>query len=302
MHLSTDGHKSDLVIFAPEQVKPTDAVIFLHPALGTPAGYYLKLAEQLCQRNSWVVAIGELRGNASSSLRASRSVDWGYWEVSTYDMPANLAKLRSLYPDGPLYLMGHSIGGIMISLYLARVRAEGNMKAYDDIQGMLIIASGSLYHKTYPKSRIWYVAFLIMMLVYIFGYLPGKRIKLGNIEAKTLMLDWAHEIRTGRCEPKNCPHDDISGELKRFNKPVHFISFDKDNYVPHESTARLATFFPEETTTHLKVDPKEYDELKVLNTNALHFRWARGEVILPMIEDFFVPNIKKANAQLQATA
>ena len=267
----------------------------MHPALGTPAGYYMKLAEKLCERNSWVIAIEELRGNASSSWRASRGVDWGYWHIPTYDLPANLAKLRSLYPDGPLYLMGHSIGGIMISLYVSRLLAEGDQKAYDDIQGLIIIASGSLYHKIYPKF-IWYVAIVITFMVYLFGYLPGKRMKLGNIEAKSLMLDWAYEIRTGDCIPRNCPHENISGYLKRFNKPVHLISFDKDNYVPHESTARLATFFPEETTTHLKVDPNDYDELKVLNKNALHFRWARGDVICPMIEDFLKPNIEKAIA------
>lgn len=291
-----------MVVFAPEHVKPTDAVILMHPALGTPAGYYMKLAEQLCERNSWVIGIEELRGNASSSVRASRGSDWGYWQIPSFDMPANLAKLRSLYPDGPLYLMGHSIGGIMISLYVAKQLAEKNKEAFDDIQGMLIIASGSLYHKNYPNPRIWYIAFLIMFLVYVFGYLPGKHLKLGNIEAKSLMLDWAHEIRTGRCEPKLCPHPNIAGELKKFNKPVHFISFDKDSYVPHESTARLATFFPEETTTHLKVDPNDHDELKGLNKNALHFRWARGEVILPMIEDFFKPNIAKANAATQRSS
>lgn len=288
------------MVFAPEKVKPTDAVVFIHPALGTPAGYYHKLAENLSERNSWVVAVTELRGNATSSLRAKRGVDWGYWEIPTYDLPAALSKLRSLYPSGPLYLMGHSIGGIMLSLYSAKLIAEEKKDLLADIQGLIIVASGSLYYQTYPK-KIWYVSIFITLLVFIFGYLPGKYFKLGGFEAKTLMLDWAHEIRTGKCEPKNCPHANIADQLKRFNKPTYLISFDKDNYVPHESTARLASLFPAETTSHLKVDPNDHDELKNLDKNALHFKWARGETILPILEEWLKPNIASANARLNGT-
>jgi predicted alpha/beta hydrolase len=173
----------------------------------------------------------------------------------------------------------------MMSLYTAKLSAERS-KDLDDIAGILIIASGSLYHKNYPNPRIWWIGWLIVLIVYIFGYFPGKKLMNfgGSAEAKGLMLDWATEIRTGVCQPVGCPHDDIASHLKRIKQPVLLVSFDKDAFVPHESTARLASFFPEKQVTHIKIDPNDHVELKPLNKTALHFKWARGEMILPIIE------------------
>ena len=280
----TDGHSFELMIFSPENHRAGIPVVLIHPALGTPAGYYLKLAESLCSRNNWIVAITELRGNGSSSWRASRSVNWTYWTIPTQDIPASMQLLRSVHPTGPLFLMGHSIGGVMMSLYASKLQLE-NSAILNEIAGILIIASGSLYYKTYPNPRIWWISWFIVFLAYVFGYMPGKLVNFGGTsEAKGLMLDWAHEIRTGVCRPTGCPHKNIARVLKQIDKPVLFISFDKDSFVPHESAARFASFYNESRVTHIKVDPNDYDELKVLNKTALHFKWARGEAVLPLIE------------------
>jgi predicted alpha/beta hydrolase len=292
-----DGHSSDLVVFAPSDSKSGLPVVLIHPALGTPAGYYFKLAESLSSRNNWVVAVTELRGNGSSSWRASRKVNWAYWTVPSIDIPANVKQLRSLYPTGPFYLMGHSIGGIMLPLYLAKLQAEQSSDL-DDIAGIVIIASGSLYYKTYPKPSIWWIAWLVILMSYLFGYFPGKLMNFGGkAEARGLMLDWAREIRTGVCQPVGCPHPNIAQELKKLKKPALLVSFDKDSFVPHESTARLASFFDETHATHIKIDPNEHEELKDLNKTALHFKWARGEMILPIVENYLKPHIEKHNTR-----
>lgn len=281
-----DGRSSELLIFAHDDAPSNAPVVLIHPALGTPAGYYMKLADSLAKRNKWVVAVEELRGNASSSWRASRKVDWTYWTIPTQDIPANIRKLRSIHPFGPLYLMGHSIGGVMMSLYTTKLVAEKSPEL-DDIAGILIIASGSLYYKTYPKPSIWWVSWFVVALAFIFGFFPGKILNFGGkAEAKGLMLDWAQEIRTGVCKPTGCPHNNIIAHLKSVQKPVLFISFDKDAFVPHESAARFASFYPQDHVTHIKIDPNDHEELKALDKTALHFKWARGESMLPFIENW----------------
>lgn len=194
---------------------------------------------------------------------------------------------------GPFYLMGHSIGGIMLPLYLAKLQAEKSSDL-DDVAGIMIIASGSLYYKNYPNPQIWWIAWLVILVSYLFGYFPGKMLKFGGkAEAKGLMLDWASEIRTGVCQPVGCPHPNVAQELKHVKKPALLVSFDKDSFVPHESTARLASFFDENYATHIKIDPNDHEELKDLNKTALHFKWARGEMILPIIESWLQPHIQQ---------
>jgi hypothetical protein len=60
----------------------------------------------------------------------------------------------------------------MASLNAAKLSAEQS-KDLDDIAGILFIISGSLYHKNYPNPRIWWIGWLILLSVYIFGYFPG---------------------------------------------------------------------------------------------------------------------------------
>jgi predicted alpha/beta hydrolase len=290
--VQTDGHCSELAVFTPNNAKPGTSIVLIHPALGTPAGYYMKLAEALSSRNNLIVAVQELRGNGTSSWRASRKVDWTYWTCPSQDIPANIRTLRYLHPTGPLYLMGHSIGGIMISLYMCKLKVEESRRL-DEIAGLLIIASGSLYYKSYPKPSIWWISWLVVCMAYLFGFFPGKMLNFGGkAEAKGLMLDWAQEIRTGNCVPTGCPYPNLVDAMKKIDKPVLLISFDKDAFVPHESAERLATFFSESRVTHLKVDPKDHEELKSLNKTALHFKWARGQTVLPMIETWLKPQLE----------
>ena len=102
---AADGHRWTLLARAPQ--RPRARLLWL-PALGVAARHYLPLAEALAARGV-DTRLHEWRGNGSSSLRASRTQDWGYRELLALDLPASVATLPV---DGvPLLLGGHSLGG-----------------------------------------------------------------------------------------------------------------------------------------------------------------------------------------------
>jgi predicted alpha/beta hydrolase len=169
---------------------------------------------------------------------------------------------------------------------MSKLSAERN-KDLDDIAGILIIASGSAYHKIYPDPRMLLIGWITILVVYILGFFPGKVFKLGGSkEPKSFMLDWTSDIRYGLFNIRECPHNNVHSHLKNIKQPVLFISFDKDSFVPHESASHFASLFPEKQVKHIKVDPQDHEELKHLNRHALHFKWARGEMVLPLIENW----------------
>ena len=101
-----DGHRFELLARVPTQ--PRARLLWL-PALGVAARHYLPYAEALAARGI-AVYLHEWRGNGSSSLRPSRTQDWGYREILEHDLPASLAQMPEDAAT-PLIIGGHSLGG-----------------------------------------------------------------------------------------------------------------------------------------------------------------------------------------------
>ena len=77
----SDGPTFELTVGRPSQ---PEAVLFFVPAMGVEASYYGPFIEALSQRGV-LVAICDLRGHGTSSLRPRRSVDFGYREIVELD-------------------------------------------------------------------------------------------------------------------------------------------------------------------------------------------------------------------------
>ena len=86
---ATDGHRWTLL--AHEPARPRARLLWL-PALGVAARHYLPLAEALATHGV-ATHLHEWRGNGSSTLRPSRTQDWGYRERLALDLPASVAAL-----------------------------------------------------------------------------------------------------------------------------------------------------------------------------------------------------------------
>ena len=130
-----DGCRSAVTRYCGDRDGPAFIIL---PAMGVPADYYAPLADAVAQLGIGAVT-ADLRGHGYSSLRASRKVDFGYHDMIAHDLPAVVAATRKHFPDNPIYLLGHSLGGQLGVFYASRFPGH--------VAGIVLVASCSVYFK-----------------------------------------------------------------------------------------------------------------------------------------------------------
>jgi predicted alpha/beta hydrolase len=223
---SGDGSVSGITVYP--VADPGAAVIICMPAMGVSARHYGSLAEALA-RLGWNVITADLRGNGQSRIRAGRGCDFGYQDMVIYDWPAVVAKAASLFPHSSRILFGHSLGGQLSALYMARAPGE--------ISGLILVSAPSVYYRGWPLPLSLGLLFLSQMsrlIAQVLGYFPGRRLGFGGTEARTVVKDWAYAVRTGQYAPKNadCNYEEL---MHAIIAPVLAISFCDDRFSPKKA-------------------------------------------------------------------
>ena len=259
-----DGATSVITVFAGD-FSPDSPVLICMPAMGVPAKFYEPLASPVLEEG-WHLVTADLRGNGLSSVRASREVSFGYHEMVTFDWPAVVEKVKALFPGAPLYLLGHSLGGQLSTLYLA-----ANPGA---CSGLIVVATPSVYFGgwDFPLNLgVLAGTQLACAIAGILGYFPGRKIGFGGAEARGVIRDWAHTGRTGRYEPAGSPVD-FESLLGEMELPVLSISFEEDLLAPERAVANLCTKMKKCRITHHLMKDEDLG----------HFQWVRNPQ--PVIE------------------
>ena len=255
---ASDGHTFELMVETPEH---PHAALFFFPAMGVEAGYYAGFAQALSDRGIFV-AIADLRGHGTSSLRPRRGIDFGYREIVELDLPAAISTLRDRAPDVPLYLGGHSLGGQLVLLHVAATQP--------DIAGMVFVACAIPYYRNWQGiSRAWIrlVAVLFPAVGFLLGYVPGDRLGFGGTEARTLMRDWAHNARTARYEPIGSGVD-YESALENLRVELVTVNIDGDEMAPPNAVDFMFEKVPHAHGVRVEARLSE-------KKPGAHVRWAR---------------------------
>ncbi|MFF3085160.1 alpha/beta fold hydrolase [Streptomyces nojiriensis] len=241
---------------------PVPAVVLLWPALGVSASYYAPLAEELARQGYATVAT-DLRGQGRSRPRCGRGTRHGYQDFAAQDWPRLVRAARELFaPDTPVHLLGHSIGGQVSLLYVARPEA--------DVDGLMLVASGTVHHRRFPGLRRAGVLLgtqLAAFLSVVLGYYPGHRLGFGGRQSGAVMRDWARIGRTGRFEPAGADMD-YEAAFAKVRLPVLAVSVAADTLAPPTAVDALCDRLGDcavERVHHTPADPSLRG----------HTRWAR---------------------------
>jgi len=278
-------------------------IVVIHPALGVPGAYYSRLAKHLCERNDWIVAVQEQRGQGSSSWRASRTCNWSYWTPVALDFHLHLQLLRDSYPKNPIFLLGHSVGFVLWSLWLAKMTREKNEEALANISGLLGICSGSIYYGIHPSNTLLMRSLIITFISNALGWFPGERMGFGGqAEARGFMHDWCRSIWQDDQQPYECPHPHIMKTFKELKIPIRLMTLDNDEFTPPISTEKMAARFNPYYTSYHTIESKGELEYKDLPGDQAHVKWARGKAILPYIEGWIKQTLQSNNTPSETTA
>lgn len=261
-----EGTSFQLTVYtATDAAAPT---FLVQPAMGAKAGYYGRLAEAL-QAAGFGAVISELRGHEESGGRpASRGYDFGYDEMVSEDLAQAVATVRERFPDAPLHLLGHSLGGQLSCLYAAQHPGE--------VDGLVLIASAAVHWRNYGW-RFLPLSQAFGLTAKALGHFPGKRVGFASREARTVMADWAHVARTGRFATGS-PRVDREDELAKVDLPVLAISLTGDTFAPRKAVDALADKLAHADLTRRHLTPDEPTD---------HFKWARRpESVVPTIGEW----------------
>ncbi|MEM8607689.1 MAG: alpha/beta fold hydrolase [Myxococcota bacterium] len=256
-----DGHTLELLVAIPEA--PRAFYVFV-AALGVEARYYTGFAEAMAAKGIGV-ALCDLRGNGTSSLRPRRAVDFGYREIVESDIPAALRVVHErVSPSVPLFVGGHSLGGQLMLLHVAATDP--------DIAGMIQVACAIPYFRSwfgFTRAYILFATVLFPVVGTLMGYVPGKRLGFGGTEARTLMRDWSRNARSARYEPIGSQVD-YEAALREVDVDLLTVSIAGDSMGPanavdftFEKAPKIRGHRVEATLSEPKPGP------------GAHVRWAR---------------------------
>lgn len=275
-----DEHSFEGLLYVAES--PTAPLLMFMPAMGTPARFYSQLGEAMARAGVSFVVF-DWRGMESSSIRASRQVDFGYRELLEEDFPWALIAVRKRLKQAPLWVGGHSLGGQLACCFVARAPAG--------VEGIVLIASGNVHYRGWPGAAgagVLAMSQTSSLISRVMGSFPGKKLGFAGNEARSLMSDWAGVARTGRYRIPGAIFD-YETALTKLNKPVLSLGFLGDKLAPATSAQALLDKLPECQKTSWR-----WTMVETGGTTFDHFSWAKDPAkVVPDVSGWILTNTSK---------
>lgn len=274
-----DGSVSPVKVY-PAADPAARPVVIVWPGFGVGASYFTPLLKELASRG-FSAAGGELRGQGANTARASRESRWGYHQLATEDFPLTIRAVKEglgLPVDHPVILLGHSMGGQVSSVFLARPEAKELA-----VVGFMGVGAGSPYFRSFtgaPRRRIRIGSAVMSGVSRTLGYWPGKiggRDVTGyGRQAGPHITEWARLAWRNSFEGLSGADMDYPEAMAQTDTPVLLTRFTNDEDCPLASCEWLAGKFPEDSA-----------RVEELAGELGHNRWARKpEIVAGRLEAF----------------
>lgn len=269
-----DGSSTELRLFRASA--PGAPAVLCLPAMGVRASYYEMLGDTLAEQG-FHTALADLRGNGTSSVRASRRVSFGYADILELELPAIVESVCEEFGTEQVILVGHSLGGQLGLLYAT---------ASERVSHAVLVASGSAWYRKVPGIRSL-GRFLGLQLIFAttmaWGHLP-KWLPFAGREARRLIRDWGYEAMTGRYRVSRSSID-YEQALATSTVPALFVGFPGDQFVPAPCSDHLAGKLESAVVARQEIAPRA---LRLEKTH--HFRWVmRPQAVAELVREWIEP-------------
>lgn len=227
--------------------------IILNAATAVPAGYYAAFARWLAEERHAAVLIWDYRDfGASGQPRRSRATmtDWG-----VHDAAAARGWLAAQFPDLPLWVIGHSLGGLALPF----------QPGLAGISRVITVASGPVHLRDHPWPLRAGIATLWHgygpLLTAGLGYFPGRQLILGADVPGPAFRQWRRWCtRDGSClsDPAMPP---LASQA--LSAPVTLIGIADDGMVPAKAVWRLGEWMGQAPVSRRLLTPSEHGLQKI---------------------------------------
>lgn len=224
-------------------------VVLIHPATAVTQGYYEAFARYLCGLGLHVVTY-DYRGTGASRPVRLRGFEVSMSDWMLEDVGAVTRWAQSRFPGLPLLAVGHSVGGHAIGLSpeTAHLRAA------------LLVATHAGVTRTIrgraERLRVWCVMRLLApVLCALLGYMPGRRIGLGEDLPRAVMLEWSRWTTLPRYFFDD-PALDAGRRMADVAIPLLVLGFDDDPWANPGAMDILLAGYTSAPLERRQVDPR----------------------------------------------
>src|SRR5215813_12531120 len=247
--ITEDSHRIVAHFFTPER-EPKAAVLII-PAMGAGQEYYAAFAKWLAEEN-YLACTFDYRGiglSRSSSLRGFKAdiFDW-----ARLDCRAMVEAISRRAAGRPLYWIGHSLGGQILPFVPNR----------DRISKVVTIAAGSGYWRENSaplRRRVWWLWYFVAPIaVRLFGYFPGKRLRMVGDLPRGVMEQW----RRWCLSPEyavGAEGDGVRAQYAEVTTPIVSLSFSDDEFMSARNIESLHGFYIQAPKVMKRISPTEIE-------------------------------------------
>lgn len=249
IEIIAEGAKLSARFFAPEgQAK---AHLVMHSATGVPQGYYAPFADWAAKQGIGVLTY-DYRDFGASQHRPMRESKATFSDWTIRDQGAAEAALAELAPAGPLWMLGHSAGGLTFSFRKHNARVER----------ITTIGAGFAHFTDHPWSYLptvlafWFA--VGPLATTLAGYLPGKALLVGADLPAGVYWQWRKW-----CTRRDFFQSDIGVTMPKPDfhmegPQVRILTMEDDVVVPPVAVLRYVAAFPQGRVTYQKLHPYDY--------------------------------------------
>lgn len=245
----SDEHELAGRLFLPAN-RPKAAIV-LHGATGVHQRFYQNFAEWLATKG-YACLTYDYRDLGLSKRRHSKRADTTMADWGIRDQGAAQVALEAMVPDAPLWVIGHSLGGMMATFQPRATR----------IDRMICVASGSVDFSDHPwrykptAAAFWWGPGLWLRSA--LGYLPGRLLGVGPDLPGPAYSQWRRWCTTHGCHLADIGIGLPEPDPKRVSCPVKFVAISDDVMVPPTAVWRLMQTYPEAHKSQLTVRPEDH--------------------------------------------
>lgn len=197
------------------------AVVLLHPGTGVPQRYYEPFARYLSELGLNVVTY-DYRGTGRSRPASLRGFTVSMSDWMDDDVAAVSRWAAARFPALPMLAVGHSLGGHALAL----------SPDTNSLQAAVLVASHAGVTATISsvteRTKVWIIMrVLAPLLCTVLGYMPGRKLGLGEDLPRDVMLQWSRWTTLPHYFFDD-PAMDASRRMSRVQIPLLVLGFDDD--------------------------------------------------------------------------
>lgn len=241
-----DDYRLGGTVFRPAAEADLGAAVVVASATAVSRHYYGKFAHYLAERGFTVLTF-DYRGIGSSAPDDLKGFAAGMQHWGEEDLAGAIDWLRETAQPDHLFMVGHSVGGQIVSL------ADNNRT----LDGLVLVAAQSGYWRLFGKRRprlfiTWHL--LIPLLTRIYGRLP-KWLMGGEDLPAGVARQWA---RWGRHPDYIVSHGPrVRQGFARIAVPLLAYRFSDDQTAPGRAVAALLRWYENAAVQERAVDPSD---------------------------------------------